>query len=60
MKNLQILIVMIVMLFFIFTAFTFKAEVTEIPSIPGDKVEIPEDVQSIIDNSCFGCGESPS
>lgn len=56
MKNFKIILLPAVTLVFILLmSFTYTEMDRSNPANPGDKFEIPADVQEILDKSCFGC-----
>jgi len=49
----------VIVMVFLFTAFEMDNDITANPG-PEESFEIPEDIQSIFDNSCFGCHNAES
>lgn len=59
MRKSLIVILPVLTFFVLATAFQFIDNTPE-QSYPGDKITIPEDVSTILDNSCFGCHNTES
>jgi cytochrome c553 len=61
MKNAKtILFPLVVLTFITLMSFSYITKQKNNPANEGEKLEIPHDIQEIIDKSCFGCHNSES